>query len=158
MPRRSCSAARTRSSTRLTFAELNALVSRAQQALRAAGVGVGDRVAAMLPNGPEAVAMVLATTSIGAIWSSCSPDFGERGVLDRFGQIEPKVFVTVDGYWYNGKPIRLVDKLKPIVEHLPSAKADRHRRLSRRGRGGGEGTAARHAPSPPGSSRSRPSP
>jgi acetoacetyl-CoA synthetase len=109
--------------TRLTFAELNALVSRAQQALRAAGVGVGDRVAAMLPNGPEAVALVLATTSIGAIWSSCSPDFGERGVLDRFGQIEPKVFVTVDGYWYNGKPIRLIDKLKPIVAHLPSAKA-----------------------------------
>jgi acetoacetyl-CoA synthetase len=109
--------------TRLTFAELAALVSRAQQALRAAGVGIGDRVAAMLPNGPEAVAMVLATTSIGAIWSSCSPDFGERGVLDRFGQIEPKVFVTVDGYWYNGKPIRLLDKLKPIVEHLPTAKA-----------------------------------
>ena len=109
--------------TRLTWAELDALVSRVQQALRAAGVGVGDRVAAMLPNGPEAVAMVLATTSIGAIWSSCSPDFGERGVLDRFGQIEPKVFVAVDGYWYNGKPIRLVDKLKPIVEQLPSAKA-----------------------------------
>ena len=109
--------------TRLTWAELGALVSRAQQALRAAGVGVGDRVAAMLPNGPDAVAMVLATTSIGAIWSSCSPDFGERGVLDRFGQIEPKVFVAVDGYWYNGKPIRLVDKLKIIVEQLPSAKA-----------------------------------
>lgn len=109
--------------TRLTWAELAALVSRAQQALRAAGVSVGDRVAAMLPNGPEAVVMVLAATSIGAIWSSCSPDFGERGVLDRFGQIEPKVFVTVDGYWYNGKPIRLVDKLKPIVAQLPSAKA-----------------------------------
>ncbi len=109
--------------TRLTFAELNALVSRAQQALRAAGVGIGDRVAAMLPNGPEAVALVLATTSIGAIWSSCSPDFGERGVLDRFGQIEPTVFVAVDGYWYNGKPIRLLDKLKPIVSQLPSARA-----------------------------------
>ena len=79
--------------TRLTWAELNALVSRLQQALRAAGVGIGDRVAAMLPNVPEAVALVLAVTSIGAIWSSCSPDFGERGVLDRFGQIEPKVFV-----------------------------------------------------------------
>jgi acetoacetyl-CoA synthetase len=109
--------------TRLTFAELNALVSRMQQALRAAGVGVGDRVAAMLPNGPDAVALVLAVTSIGAIWSSCSPDFGERGVHDRFGQIEPKIFVTVDGYWYNGKPIRLLDKLKPIVDHLPSAQA-----------------------------------
>jgi acetoacetyl-CoA synthetase len=109
--------------SRTTFAELNALVSRMQQALRAAGVGVGDRVAAMLPNGPDAVALVLATTSIGAIWSSCSPDFGERGVLDRFGQIEPKVFIAVDGYWYNGKPIRLIDKLKPIVAQLPSAQA-----------------------------------
>jgi acetoacetyl-CoA synthetase len=107
--------------SRLTWADLNALVSRAQQALRAAGVGVGDRVAAMLPNGPEAVALMLAVTSIGAIWSSCSPDFGERGVLDRFGQIEPKVFVAVDGYWYNGKPIRLLDRLKPIVDQLPSA-------------------------------------
>ena len=108
-------------STRLSWAGLNALVSRAQQALRAAGVGAGDRVAAMLPNGPDAVALVLATTSIGAIWSSCSPDFGERGVLDRFGQIEPKVFVAVDGYWYNGKPIRLRDRLKTIVDQLPSA-------------------------------------
>src|SRR6185295_11121953 len=60
-------------------------------------------------------------TSIGAIWSSCSPDFGERGVLDRFGQIEPKLFVTVDGYWYNGKTIRLLDKLKPIVARLSTA-------------------------------------
>ena len=110
---------------RMTWAELTALVSRMQQALAVAGVGVGDRVAAMLPNGPEAIALVLATTSIGAIWSSCSPDFGERGVLDRFGQIEPKVFITVDGYWYNGKPIRLVDKLKLIVEQLPSAARSR---------------------------------
>jgi acetoacetyl-CoA synthetase len=111
-----------KTSTGMSWAELNALVSRLQQALRAAGVGVGDRVAAMLPNGVEAIAFVLATTSLGAIWSSCSPDFGERGVLDRFGQIEPKVFVAVDGYWYNGKPNRAVDKLKPIVGQLPSAK------------------------------------
>src|SRR5436190_3889626 len=95
-----------KAASRMTWRELNVLVSRLQQGLRQAGVGVGDRVAAMLPNGPEAIAFVLATTSIGAIWSSCSPDFGERGVLDRFGQIEPKLFVTVDGYWYNGKPIR----------------------------------------------------
>ena len=107
--------------TRVTWAELNAVVSRIQQALRGAGIGAGDRVAAMLPNGIEAIAFVLATTSIGAIWSSCSPDFGERGVLDRFGQIEPKLFLAVDGYWYNGKPIRLLDKLKPIVGQLPSA-------------------------------------
>jgi acetoacetyl-CoA synthetase len=106
---------------RLTFAELSALVSRLQQALKGAGVGVGDRVAAMMPNLPETIAAMLAVTSIGAIWSSCSPDFGERGVLDRFGQIEPKVFITVDGYWYNGKPIRIADKLAPIVGQLPSA-------------------------------------
>jgi acetoacetyl-CoA synthetase len=107
---------------RLTWDELNALVSRLQQALQAAGVGEGDRVAAMLPNLPETIALMLAVTSLGAIFSSCSPDFGERGVLDRFGQIEPKVFVTVDGYWYNGKQIKIADKLKAIVGELTSAK------------------------------------
>ena len=107
---------------RLTWDELNALVSRLQQALAAAGVGEGDRVAAMLPNLPETIALMLAVTSLGAIFSSCSPDFGERGVLDRFGQIEPKVFVTVDGYWYNGKQIKIADKLKAIVGELTSAK------------------------------------
>ena len=107
---------------KLTFAELDALVSRLQQGLQAAGVGKGDRVAAMLPNVPEAVALMLAVTSLGAIFSSCSPDFGERGVLDRFGQIEPKVFVSCDGYWYAGKRIAIAEKLKAIVEHLPTAK------------------------------------
>ena len=110
-------------SYRVSWDELNALVSRLQQALAAAGVGEGDRVAAMLPNLPESIALMLAVTSLGAIFSSCSPDFGERGVLDRFGQIEPKVFVTVDGYWYNGKPIRIADKLAEIVKELPSAAA-----------------------------------
>jgi acetoacetyl-CoA synthetase len=108
---------------KLTFAELDALVSRLQQALKAAGVAKGDRVAAMLPNLPESVALMLAVTSLGAIFSSCSPDFGERGVLDRFGQIEPKVFVTCDGYWYAGKRISVADKLKAVAEHLPSANA-----------------------------------
>jgi acetoacetyl-CoA synthetase len=106
---------------RWTFAELSARVSRLQQALQGAGVGVGDRVAAMMPNLPETIAAMLAVTSIGAIWSSCSPDFGERGVLDRFGQIEPKVFFAVDGYWYNGKRISIGDKLKSIIPQLPSA-------------------------------------
>ena len=73
--------------------------------MRAEGVGAGDRVAAMLPNMPEAIAVMLAAASLGAIFSSCSPDFGERGVLDRFGQIEPKLFFAVDGYWYNGKAV-----------------------------------------------------
>jgi acetoacetyl-CoA synthetase len=107
---------------RLSWDELNALVSRLQQALKAAGVGKGDRVAAMMPNLPETIAAMLAVTSLGAIWSSCSPDFGERGVLDRFGQIEPKVFIAVDGYWYNGKALSLADKLKGIVPQLPTAK------------------------------------
>jgi len=75
----------------------------------------------MLPNLPEAVALMLAATSIGAIFSSCSPDFGERGVLDRFGQIEPKIFVACDGYWYNGKHVSIAEKLRLIAENLPSA-------------------------------------
>jgi acetoacetyl-CoA synthetase len=102
---------------------LRALVSRLQQALRGAGVGKGDRVAAMMPNMPETIALMLAVTSIGAIFSSCSPDFGERGVLDRFGQIEPKIFVSVDGYWYNGKPIAIADKLAAVARQLSSAAA-----------------------------------
>jgi acetoacetyl-CoA synthetase len=106
---------------RLTWDELKALVSRLQQALRAAGVGKGDRVAAMMPNLPETIALMLAVTSIGAIFSSCSPDFGERGVLDRFGQIEPKVFVTVDGYWYNGKPLSITEKVATVAKQLPTA-------------------------------------
>ena len=110
-----------KASYRLTFAELSALVSRLQQALKAAGIGKGDRVAAMMPNLPESIALMLAVTSIGAIWSSCSPDFGERGVLDRFGQIEPKAFVAVDGYWYGGKKIELAERLAGIVKQLPTA-------------------------------------
>jgi acetoacetyl-CoA synthetase len=107
-------------STRMSRAELEALVSRLQQALRAAGIGKGDRVAAMMANLPETIALTLATASIGAIFSSCSPDFGERGVLDRFGQIEPKIFFAVDGYWYNGKRIPLGERLAAVVPQLPS--------------------------------------
>lgn len=108
-------------SRRMGHRALSELVSRMQQALAAAGVAKGDRVAAMLPNLPEAVALMLAVTSIGAIFSSCSPDFGERGVLDRFGQIEPKVFVSADGYWYAGKRISIAEKLEAIALKLPSA-------------------------------------
>jgi acetoacetyl-CoA synthetase len=110
-----------KASRRVTWAELAALVSRLQQALVAHGVKKGDRVAAMLPNVPESVALMLAVTSLGAIFSSCSPDFGERGVLDRFGQIEPKVFVACDGYWYAGKRVEVADKLKVIAANLPTA-------------------------------------
>jgi acetoacetyl-CoA synthetase len=75
----------------------------------------------MIPNMPETIALMLAVTSLGAICSTCSPDFGERAVLDRFGQIEPKVFVTVDGYWYNGKPIGIVDKVAAVAKQLATA-------------------------------------
>jgi acetoacetyl-CoA synthetase len=109
-----------KAAARLTWAELNALVSRLQQSLQAAGVGVGDRVAAMMPNMPETVALMLAAASLGAVWSSCSPDFGEQGVLDRFGQIAPKLFIAADGYWYNGKRLSIADKLKTVVGKLPS--------------------------------------
>ena len=129
---------------RLSFAQLSALVSRLQQALKALGVGVGDRVAGMMPNMPETVAAMLATTSIGAVWSSCSPDFGERGVLDRFGQIEPKVLFTVDGYWYNSKMQRIGDKLRPIVDQTSIAQGDSDHSLSRRSRGGRQNAAACH--------------
>ncbi len=105
---------------RLSFGELYAQVSRAAQALRAAGVGEGDRVAGFMPNMPEAVVAMLAATSLGAIWSSCSPDFGVQGVLDRFGQIEPKVLFAPDGYWYNGKRVEVLDKVREIVAKLPT--------------------------------------
>lgn len=105
---------------RLSWDDLHALVSRLQQAMVANGVKAGDRVAAMMPNMPEAVAGMLAASSIGAIWSSCSPDFGPKGVLDRFSQIEPVMFMACDGYWYNGKPNDIGGKLAEIVPHLPS--------------------------------------
>ena len=88
---------------RISFRELYEQVSCTAQALRGMGVVAGDRVAGFMPNMPETVIAMLATASIGAIWSSCSPDFGVQGVLDRFGQIEPKVLFCVDGYFYTGK-------------------------------------------------------
>jgi acetoacetyl-CoA synthetase len=100
--------------------ELEADVSRLQQAFAAVGLRAGDRVAAMMPNMPEAVVAMLAAASLGAVFSSCSPDFGEQGVLDRFGQIEPRVLVVADGYWYNGKRIAIADKVARIREALPS--------------------------------------
>lgn len=105
-------------SRQMSWDELADLVSRLQQAFRAHGVGEGDRIAAMMPNMPETVACMLAAASIGAIWSSCSPDFGIQGVLDRFGQIEPKLFISCDGYWYNGKRQEVADKLIAIAPAL----------------------------------------
>jgi acetoacetyl-CoA synthetase len=106
--------------TTVTYAELYSEVSRLAQALRDAGVKPGDRVAGYLPNVPGAIIAMLAATSLGATWSSCSPDFGVQGVLDRFGQIGPKILFAADGYFYNGKTIPLLDRLKEIVAQLPS--------------------------------------
>jgi len=99
----------------LSYRELRAEVARIAAGLRAAGVAPGDRIAAYLPNLPEAAIAMLAAASIGAIWSSCSPDFGVHGVLDRFGQIAPKVLFTADGYHYAGKRL---DSLQPMAEVL----------------------------------------
>ncbi len=104
----------------LSHADLHAMVARAAEALSAQGIVAGDRVAGFLPNMPEAMVAMLATASRGAVWSSCSPDFGVQGVLDRFGQIEPRILFTVDGYWYNGKAVPILDKVRVIVERLPS--------------------------------------
>ncbi len=103
----------------LSHADLYALVARVASALRREGVGVGDRVAAFLPNVVEAVVAMLATASLGAIWSSCSPDFGVRGVLDRFGQIAPKLLIATDGYIYNGKRIDCLARVAEIAAELP---------------------------------------
>src|SRR5205809_649318 len=107
---------------RLTHRELYEQVSRIAQGLRALGVKPGDRVAAYLPNLPEAIAAMLAATSIGASFSTCSPDFGVQGVLDRFGQIAPAVLFAADGYFYNGKEIDSLEKLREIAARLPSLK------------------------------------
>ncbi|CAN7673932.1 acetoacetate--CoA ligase [Rhizobium sp. LjRoot254] len=103
---------------RMSWDELRARVSRLQQAFAEAGLQAGDRVAAMLPNLPEAIACMLAAASLGAIWSSCSPDFGRQGVLDRFAQIEPRLFIACDGYRYNGTTIEIGDKVAAIAAEL----------------------------------------
>ncbi|MEO0497467.1 MAG: acetoacetate--CoA ligase [Pseudomonadota bacterium] len=106
----------------ITRSELRDLVSRLAAALRSVGIAKGDRVAGYVPNCIETVAAMLATQSIGAIWSSCSPDFGPAGVEDRFGQIEPKLLFAADGYFYSGKTIDCRPTLTQIGKRLPSVK------------------------------------
>ncbi len=108
--------------TELSFDELAGEVGRIAAGFRAVGIGSGDRVGAILPNCPEAIVAMLATTSIGAIWSSCSPDFGVNGIVDRFGQIEPVALVTVDGYLYNGKRIDCGETTAGVLERVPSVR------------------------------------
>ena len=106
----------------LSYRELHDQVSRLARSMREIGIVKNDRVAGFMPNIPETIITMLATASIGAIWSSCSPDFGIKGVLDRFQQIEPKLIFAADGYLYNGKTIDCLSKLKNILTYLPSIK------------------------------------
>jgi acetoacetyl-CoA synthetase len=105
---------------RMSWDELSRQAAQLQGLLRRTGIKSGDRVAAMLPNVPEAIIGMLAASSLGAVWSSCSPDFGVQGVLDRFGQISPRILITCDGYWYAGKQIDVADKVVEIAKSLPS--------------------------------------
>ena len=107
----------------LSYSELASEVARVARGLRAEGVGRGDRVAALLPNVPEAIIGLLATASLGAIWSSCSPDFGARSVIDRFAQIEPKVLIACDGYVYGGKEYSRAAMVDEVVRALPGLSA-----------------------------------
>ena len=107
-------------STRMTYAELYDEVARLARALKDAGVVTGDRVVGFMPNMPAAMIAMLAAASIGATWSSCSPDFGIKGVLDRFGQIKPKVLFTANGYWFKGKKLDSLERIGNIIKELPS--------------------------------------
>ena len=107
---------------RLSYSDLTSQVSRAAQALQALGLRAGDRAAAFIPNIPEAAVLALAAMSLGIVWSSCSPDFGVEGVLERFGQIEPKVLFCADGYRYNGEEHDCLAKVSEIAAHLPAVR------------------------------------
>ena len=106
----------------ITFAELHRQSMALAARLSEWGIESGDRVAGWLPNTIEAVVAMLATASLGAVWSSCSPDFGAEGALDRFGQIEPRVLFACDGYFYNGRRIDVRDKVRDVVRQVPSLK------------------------------------
>lgn len=104
----------------LTFAELNAESSRFEQAMRAAGIGIGDHVASFICNVPEAVVACIATAAVGAVWAGCAPEFGVAGAFDRIGQVAPKLLIVADGYLFGGKQIDLLEKTAEIVARVPS--------------------------------------
>jgi acetoacetyl-CoA synthetase len=105
---------------KVSWGELTATVSRLNQAFGQFGLNAGDRICAVMPNMPETIMAFCGANSLGGIWSSCSPDFGVQGILDRFGQIEPRVLVVCDGYWYNGKSFDVTDKIAEVAAKLPS--------------------------------------
>ena len=104
----------------LTYNQLYDEVAKTAASLKALGIKKGDRVVGFVPNMPESIIAMLAATSLGAIWSSCSPDFGIKGVLDRFGQTRPKVLFTADGYFFKGKPLDSIERIAGIVKEIPS--------------------------------------
>jgi acetoacetyl-CoA synthetase len=104
----------------ITYAELYDETARVAASLKAAGVQKGDRVVGFMPNMPQAIIAMLAASSMGAVWSSCSPDFGIKGVLDRFGQIKPKVLFTADGYFFKGNPIDSLDRVAQVLKEISS--------------------------------------
>ena len=104
----------------VSWKDLKSQVSSLANFLKKEGIVKGDRVVAYMPNMPETVIMMLAASSLGAIFSSASPDFGVDGVLDRFGQIEPKILLATDGYWYNGKEVNITSKVLKVVRAMPS--------------------------------------
>jgi len=103
-----------------TYNQLYTEVAKVASSLRKLGLKPGDRVVGFMPNMPESIIAMLAATSLGATWSSCSPDFGIKGVLDRFGQTEPKVLFTADGYFFKGKPLDSIERISGIVDKIPS--------------------------------------
>ena len=104
----------------LTFSQLYSEVARVAASMREMGIQPGDRVVGYMPNIPETVIAMLAASSLGAVWSSCSPDFGIQGVLDRFGQIQPRLLFTADGYSFKGKELDIRNRLEKILEQIPS--------------------------------------
>ncbi|MEL6589800.1 MAG: AMP-binding protein, partial [Bacteroidota bacterium] len=112
--------AESRAMIEISWSELERRVRTLASWMRSAGIQKGDRVAAYLPNIPQAVVAFLAANSLGAIWSSCSPDFGTASVVDRFLQIEPKLLIATDGYRYNGKAYNRLEEVEALVKALPS--------------------------------------
>ncbi len=109
-----------RDPVKLTYAELYDEVARLAKSLKDAGIQVGDRVVGFMPNMPQTIIAMLAAASLGATWSSCSPDFGIKGVLDRFGQIKPRIIFTANGYQFKGKSIDSLERISDILKQLPS--------------------------------------
>ena len=109
-----------RASVKITYAELYDEVARLAKPMKAMGIKPGDRVVGFMPNMAQTIIAMLAATSLGAAWSSCSPDFGSKGVLDRFGQIQPRIIFTADGYLFKGKKINSLERISNILQELPS--------------------------------------